>query len=58
VEYAGTYLGVRDVKHVVNVTNDVGSHMGRSDGHRDVPSIQMHAIMIANQPENVSTSPK
>jgi len=53
-EGAGTYLGVRDAKRVVNATDGVGSRTDASTGSTDVPCVRTDAITPANAPENVS----
>jgi len=53
---AGTYLGIRGAKHVINTTVGIGSHTDASDGHRDVPSVQTHANIPANATQNVRTT--
>jgi len=57
-EGAGAYLGAGGAKHIINVTVGIGSHTDASDRHRDVPSIQTHAIIPTNTPETVSTPQK
>jgi len=55
---AGTYLDAGGAKHVIDVTVGVGSHADASNGHTDVPSVQMNALTTANAPETVSIPPK
>ena len=57
-ERAGTYLGVRDAKRVVNATDGVEGQTDTSTGPMDVPSIYADAIITANATEIVSTPPK
>jgi len=51
---AETYLGVRDAKRVVNVTDGVGIHTDASNGQADLPNVQTNANKPANTPEIVS----
>ena len=53
-----TYLGAGDAKHMVNVTDGVGSQTNVSSGHKDVSSIQTDANKPANTPDIVSTPQK
>jgi len=53
---AGMYLGVRGAKRVINASVGVGSHTDTSDGHRDVPSVQMHVNIPANTTQNIRTT--
>ena len=49
----GTYLGARDVKHVIEVMDGIGSHVDMSSGHRNILSIETHAIKPENETANV-----
>ena len=51
-----TYLGVEDVKHIINMTNGVGSPADVLTGHREAPSIETNAIIPENETKNVKTS--
>jgi len=55
-EGAGTYLGVRDAKRVVNATDGVRSRTDASTGPTDVPSVDTDAVTTANATETVKTS--
>jgi len=57
-ERAGTYLGVRDAKRVVNATDGVEGQTDASTGLTDVPSVYTDAIITANAPDIVSTPRK
>ena len=57
-EGAGTYLCARDAKHVIEVTDGIGSHTDVPSRHGDIPSIETYAIIPANVPENVRSSRK
>ena len=50
---ARTYLGTRDTKHGVKVTDGIGSHADTSSGIGDVPRVGMAVNRSANVPENV-----
>ena len=58
IEGAGTYLGVRDAKHVVNVMDGIGSWMDALTRPTDVLSIQMDALTTANATQSVSIPQK
>ena len=47
------YLGIGDMKHVINVTNGVGSPMDMLTGHREVPSIELDVLTTENEMLNV-----
>ena len=53
-EGAGTYLGARDTKHVIEVSDGIGSHADTSSGHGNVLSVETHAIKPENKMANVS----
>jgi len=57
-EGAGTYLGVRDAKRVVNATDGIGSRMDVLTRPTDVSSVEMDAYSTANMMEFVSTTPR
>jgi len=57
-EGAGTYLGVRDAKYIVNTTDGIGSHADMSTEHGDVPRVNMDVAMTANEPETISIPQK
>jgi len=54
-EGAGTYLGVRDAKRVVNATDGVRSRTDASSGHTVVPSVETDARTTANDSRTVRT---
>ena len=51
-----TYLGIGDVKHIVDMTNGVGSPADMLTGHGEAPSIETNAIIPENEMKNVKTS--
>ena len=53
-EGAGMYLGARDAKHVIEVTDGIGSHADTLSGCRNVLSIETHVIKPENKMANVS----
>ena len=57
-ERAGTYLGVRDAKHVMNTTDGVEGQTDASTGLTDVPSVYTDTIITANVPDSISTPRK
>jgi len=57
-EGAGTYLGVRDAKRVVNATDGVGSRTDAFTGPTDVSCVRTDAITPANATQNISTPPR
>ena len=57
-EGAGTYLAIGDVKHVIEVTDGIGSHADTSTGQGETLSVRTDAIIPANAPEDVRTPRK
>jgi len=53
-EGAETYLGVRDAKRVVNVTDGIGSHADMSSGHWDMQNVEADVVTTANTSDIVS----
>ena len=50
---AGTYLGARDVKRVIEVMDGIGSHVDMLSGHRNILSVKTHAIKPENETANI-----
>ena len=50
---ASTYLGVRDMKWPVEMTDGVECHMDTSTGQTDAPCIETDMIMAADTPQIV-----
>ena len=53
-EGAGMYLGARDVKHIIEVTDGIGNHADTSSGCGNVLSVETHMIKPENKMANVS----
>ena len=53
-EGAGTYLGARDAKHIIEVMDGVGSHTDTLSGCGNVLSVETHTIKPENEMANVS----
>ncbi|KIM58353.1 hypothetical protein SCLCIDRAFT_28137, partial [Scleroderma citrinum Foug A] len=49
----GTYLGVRDAKRPVEMTDGVGCHADTSTGQTDAPCVETDAITAADTPQIV-----
>ena len=52
---AGTYLGIRDMKHAVLEMDGARIHTDTSTGHGDVPNVNTYAIKPTNEMGNVRT---
>ena len=57
-EGAGTYLGARDAKRVIEVMDGVGSHADTSSGRGDVQSVRTDAVIPAKATDNIRTTRK
>ena len=54
----GTYLGARDAKHIIYVTDGVETHADALIGCEDVQSIRADTVIPANTPEDIRTPRK
>lgn len=51
---AGTYLGITDAKHIIYVTDGIGSPTDMSTGHGEIPSIKSDALTTENKTETAA----